>query len=114
MIRLRQGGLGVAFFSSGAQMNLSYTIENNTLKVKQNSPNMERFYYPLPYIIAQQLSIEAEPMRWEMLLYSGGTQLKGKKISTEARVEGETLVELRPGTASESIWVRPGQRPDGR
>ena len=114
MIRLQQGGRGVAFFSSGAQMNLSYTIEGNTLKVKQNCPNVERFYYPLPYEVAQQLSAEAEPMYWELLLYSGGTHLKGTKVSTEAKIEGNALVELLPGTSRDSVWVRASQRPEGR
>ena len=110
MIRLQQGGKGVAFFSSGAQMNLTYTIENNILKIKQNSPNIERFYYPLPYGVAKQLSAEADPMRWELLLYSGGTHLKGVRISTEARVEENNLVELLPETTKASLWVRGNQR----
>jgi len=106
MIRLQPGGKGVAFFSSGAQMNLTYTIENNILKVKQNSPNMERFYYPLPYGVAKQLSAGADPMYWELLLYSGGTHLKGVRIATEAEVEGNNLVKLVPGTSRGSLWVR--------
>jgi hypothetical protein len=106
LIRLQQGGRGVAFFSSGAQMNLSYTIENNILKVRQNSPNTERFYYPLPYGVAKQLSAEAGPMVWELYLYSGGAHLKGVRISTEATVEGNLLVEIRPDTAKNTQWTR--------
>ena len=109
MIRLQQGGKGVAFFSSGAQMNLSYTIENNTLKIRQNSPNMERYYYPLPYGIAKQLSAVAEPMYWELSLYSGGTHLKGVKISTGTEIEGNTLVKLIPGSTKDTLWVRAGR-----
>jgi len=114
MIRLQQGGRGVAFFSSGAQMNLTYTIENNMLKVKQDCPNSERFYYPLPYGVAQELSAEADPMSWELLLFAGGTHLRGVKISTEAKVEENTLVELIPGTSKGTEWVRANQRFDGR
>jgi hypothetical protein len=106
MIRLQQGGRGTAFFSSGAQMSLSYTIENNTLKVKQNSPNTERYYYPLPYGVAKQLSAEAGPMTWELLLYAGGTHLKGLRRSTEAKVEGNMIVELLPGTTRDIEWTR--------
>jgi hypothetical protein len=106
MIRLQQGGRGVAFFSSGAQMNLTYTIENNILKVRQNSPNTERFYYPLPYGVAKQLSAEAGPMVWELYLYSGGAHLKGVKISTEAKVEGNLLVEINPDTSRDTQWTR--------
>ena len=114
MIRLQQGGRGVAFFSSGAQMNLSYAIEGNILKVRQNSPNLERFYYPLPYGVARQLSEEAEPMRWELLLYSGGTHLRGVRISTEAKMNGDVLVELLRETPRDSFWVRANPRFDGR
>ncbi|AEF80748.1 TP0183 family DNA metabolism protein [Leadbettera azotonutricia] len=106
MIRLQQGGRGVAFFSSGAQMNLSYTIENNTLKVRQNSPNTERYYYPLPYGVAKQLSAEAGPMVWELYLYSGGAHLKGVKISAEAKVEGNLLVEINPEASRDTKWTR--------
>ena len=108
MIRLQQNGRGIAFFSSGVQMNLSYTIENNTLTVKQNSPNMERFYYPIPLEAARQLSASADPMRWELLLYSGGTRLRGVRVSTEARIEDNTVVELFPETEKDSLWVRTG------
>ena len=109
MIRLQQGGRGIAFFSSGAQMNLSYVIEDNTLKVKQNSPNSELFYYPLPYGVAKQLSAEADPMYWELFLYSGGSSLKGVRVSTEAKMEGATMVELLPGTTRDSQWTRQGR-----
>jgi hypothetical protein len=101
-----QQGRGVAFFSSGARMNLSYTIENNTLKITQNSPNTERFYYPLPFEAAKQLSAEAVPMTWELFLYSGGTCLRGVKISTEARIEDNEVVEFLPGSVRETEWFR--------
>ena len=105
MIRL-QDGRGLAFFSSGAQMNLAYTIENNILRIRQISPNMERFYYPLPHSVARQLAEQAEPMRWEMALHSGGTHLRGTRISTEVRMQGNEIVELLPGTRREAQWVR--------
>jgi hypothetical protein len=86
MIRLQLGGRGTAFFSSGARMNLSYVIEGNTLKIWQNSPNIERYYYPNPPDTAKLLSAMAEPMRWELMLYSGGSRLRGTKTSAEIRV----------------------------
>jgi hypothetical protein len=106
MIRLLQGGRGVAFFSSGAQMNLIYTIENNALKVRQDSPNTERYYIPLPYEAAQELCAGADPMIWELYLYSRGAYLKGIKISTEAKVEGNVLVELLPDTITATLWTK--------
>jgi hypothetical protein len=106
IIRLRQDGKGIAIFSSGAQMNLTYTIENNALKVTQNSPNTERFYYPVPYGVAKQLVAKAEPMRWELLLYQKGTSLKGIKVTTAVRYEDNTVLEFLPGTTREAEWTR--------
>lgn len=105
IIRLQKEGQGVAFFSSGVHMNLSYTIENNVLIVTQTSPNTELYYYPLPQGIARQLSARAAPMRWELLLHSGGSRLKGSKISTEVRVDGNASEEYRYETRN-SLWVR--------
>jgi len=106
IIRLQPGGRGTAFFSSGAQMNLSYSIEGNTLKIWQNSPNVERFYYPNPPEIAKLLSQRAEPMRWEFMLYSGGNRLRGTKISTEIRVLQNGNTELLYETARDAVLIR--------
>jgi hypothetical protein len=107
MIRLQRGGRGVAVFSSGAQMVLSYAIENNTLRIWQISPNSERFYYPLPYDAAQALAAGAEPMTWELSLYRGGTVLRGVKISTGLQFEGNQVANLLPGGDVRKVeWVK--------
>ena len=106
IIRLQPGKRGTAFFSSGVQMNLSYVIENNTLKIWQNSPNIERFYYPNPPEIAKLLSEQAEPMRWEFMLYSGGNRLRGTKTSTEIRVLQNGDTELLYETARDAVLIR--------
>jgi len=106
IIRLQSGGRGTAFFSSGTQMNLSYVIEDNTLKIRQNSPNNERFYYPNPPETAKLLSQKAEPMRWEFMLYSGGNRLRGTKTSTEIRVLENGNTELLYETARDAVLIR--------
>jgi hypothetical protein len=106
LIRLERGGRGIAFFSSGTQMQLMYEIEDNTLKVRQDCPNTERFYHPLPYAVAKQVAAGAEPMRWEFLLFNGGLRLRGVKVTTAVRYEGNNLLELLPGTAREAEWIR--------
>jgi hypothetical protein len=109
MIRLLQGGRGVAVFSSGAQMVLSYAVTENTLRIWQVSPNSERFYYPLPYDAARELAAGAEPMSWELSLYSGGTVLRGVKVSTGVQLEGNRVVQLLPGgDVREVEWIRGG------
>jgi hypothetical protein len=109
IIRLRHGGQGVAIFSSGAQMLLSYTIEDNTLKIWQISPNSERFYHPLPFNVAKQLAAGAEPMSWELSLYANGTVLGGLKLATGVRLNQGEVVELLPGgDVREVIWTKIG------
>jgi len=106
IIRFLPGGRGTAFFTSGAQMSLSYAIQGNTLKIWQNSPNVERLYYPNPPEITKLLSERAEPMRWELMLYSGGNRLKGTKISTETTVLQNGNTELLYGTVKEAVFIR--------
>ncbi|MDR1420459.1 MAG: hypothetical protein LBI86_08810 [Treponema sp.] len=88
-VRLYRGGRGMAVFSSGAQMALSYTIDNNSLMVRQVSPNSERYYYPLPYEDARTLSAGAEPMIWELRLYGRGSVLRGIKTVTGFHRNGD-------------------------
>jgi hypothetical protein len=106
IIRLQPRGRGTAFFSSGAQMNLSYAIEGNVLKIWQNSPNIERFYYPNPSEIAKLLSERAEPMRWEFMLYSGGNRLRGTKTSTGIRILQNGNAELLYETVRDAVLIR--------
>jgi hypothetical protein len=106
MIRLWQGGRGLAILSSGTQMELAYTITDNTLFITQKSPNHERYYHPLPYQVARILAARADPMRWEFLLYDNGTTLRGIRISTTALYEGEDVLELIRNSARESGWTR--------
>jgi hypothetical protein len=106
IIRLQPGGRGTAFFSSGARMNLRYVIEGNKLKIWQNSPNDDRFYYPNPPEIARLLSQRAEPMRWEFMLYSDGNRLRGTKTSTDIRVLQNGNTELPYETVRDSVLIR--------
>ena len=107
IIRLMLGGRGLAIFSSGAQMVLSYSIEGNTVKIWQISPNSERFYYPLPLEAARQLAQGAEPMTWEFLMYQGGAVLSGVRVSTAARISGGTVTGLLPnGDVRAVTWTK--------
>lgn len=106
MIRLQRNGQGVAIFSSGVRMDLFYAIEDNTLKVRQISPNIERFYHPLPFEMAKRLSAEAEPITWELMLYGNGTTLRGVKRTTDIRYEGITVLEFLPGVLREVVWIK--------
>ncbi|MDR2101393.1 MAG: hypothetical protein LBP43_02355 [Treponema sp.] len=106
VVRLQRSGQGVAIFSSGIRMDLVYAIEDNTLKIRQISPNSERFYHPLPFEVAKSLSTEAEPMTWELMLYENGTTLRGLKRTTDIRYEGSRVLEFLPGTVREVVWIK--------
>ena len=106
LVRLQSNGRGVAIFSSGAQMNLAYTISDNTLRVMQISPNTERYYYPAPYLVAKELVEAAEPMQWEFLLFDQGNLLRGYKTNTAVVYEGNIVQELLPNTSREAEWTR--------
>ena len=60
LIRLRSGGSGVVFLSSGVQINLYYTVEDNIV------------------------IIDAPPMHWEMQLFQGGSRLRGMNSSNNS------------------------------
>ena len=106
LIRLQRGGTGIAVFSSGAQMMLSYSIRNNVLTVTQTSPNVDRFYHPVPYTIAKQLVQVAEPMVWELKLYNNGMILRGTKKSTAVEYEGDTVKAFLFGTVRDAEWTK--------
>jgi hypothetical protein len=106
LVRLQRGGRGIAVFSSGAQMNLVYAIEDNTLKITQNSPNTERYYHPVPYEVAKRLKTEAAPMYWQFMLYNSGSVLRGFKVATAVRYQGETVLELLHNSARDAEWTR--------
>jgi hypothetical protein len=113
VVRLRRGGRGLAVFSSGAQMNLLYSIENNALNVVQDSPNTEQYYQRqgnpsvrIPYLVARRLSEEAKPMRWELFLYENGTILRGIKTASVIHSDLEKILTVTHGTIQEVEWIR--------
>jgi hypothetical protein len=106
LVRILPNGRAFAFFMSGANMMLSYKIENNKLIIMQVSPNNENFYYPLPLTIAKVLAKEAEPMRWELMLYENESLLKGDIIETTVESEDYEKIVIRHNTVREVEWSR--------
>jgi hypothetical protein len=104
LVRILPDGRAFAFFASGVNMMLSYRIENNVLYLSQVSPNNENFYYPLPLPIAKVLVKEAEPMRWEFMLYESGNLLKGNRIETTVDFEDYEKIILRNNRVQKSEW----------
>jgi hypothetical protein len=106
IVRLQRGGTGIAVLSSGAQMNLIYKIENNTLRIFQISQNTERFYHPMPFTIARELSVRAEPWQYELFLYEDGATLRGVKVFTDVVYEDTRIIQLLPGSVREAEWTK--------
>jgi hypothetical protein len=104
LVRILPDGKAFAFFSSGVNMMLSYKIENNTLNIKQVSPNNESFYYPLPLPIAKVLVKEAEPMQWEFMLYENENLLKGTRTETTVEFEDYEKIVIRHNSVRQSEW----------
>ncbi|MDR3356388.1 MAG: hypothetical protein LBO04_04290 [Spirochaetaceae bacterium] len=104
LIRILPNGKAFAFFSSGVNMMLSYRIENNTLLISQVSPNNENFYYPLPLPIAKVLVKEAEPIRWEFMLYDNENLLRGSRIETTVEFEDYEKIVIRHNSVRKSEW----------
>ncbi|QQO07972.1 TP0183 family DNA metabolism protein [Breznakiella homolactica] len=106
VVRLLRDGTGLAVFSSGAQMSLSYTITGDTVEIIQTSPNSDRFYHPVPYGVAKQLVELAEPMKWKFRLFGDGLYLRGTKSATAVEYTGETILNLTYGDEREAEWVK--------
>ncbi len=105
-VRLLRGGTGLAFFSSGVQMRLSYAIQDGILSVRQAGPNNERFYHPVPYRVARRLAEEARPMVWSFRLYEGGTLLRGIKTATAVTYEQDEILELIHESERDAEWTK--------
>jgi hypothetical protein len=87
-------------------MMLSYFIDDDTLTVVQTSPNVDRFYHPVPLNIAKELVEVAEPMTWEMKLYNNGTDLKGTKKGTAVEYTEDAVKAFLFGTIRDAEWTR--------
>jgi hypothetical protein len=106
IVRIQGGGTAMAILSSGAQMNFAYKIEDNTLKLTQTSPNRARYYHPMPFNVARELSSRAEPWQYELFLFNNGTVLRGVKISTGVSYGDNGNVEFIPGSVREAEWTK--------
>jgi hypothetical protein len=106
MVNFQRDGTTIAFFSSGERMSLKFTIENNVLKVIQNSPNRERYYQGLSYDMVRELTQKAQPLYFELRLFDNGLTLRGKRIETAAASGPNGEIRLTHNTEHETEWKR--------
>jgi hypothetical protein len=102
-IRLYNSGQGLAVFSTGARMSLSWDIAGNTLRVRQTSPYSTQFYPNTPPEWAAELTKKAEPLRWEMAIYEDRNTLRGDRIFTAVSDQG---MQLLFGQRETVEWAR--------
>jgi hypothetical protein len=87
-------------------MSLKFTIEDNILKIIQNSPNRERYYQGQPYDIVRELTQKAQPLYFELKLFDNGLTLRGKRIETTATTGSNGVIQLTHNTERATEWKR--------
>ncbi len=109
LVRIMRGGRAVAILSSGAKMELEYSIEDGVLHVVQTSANTERFYHPVPYKVARELVAIAQPMEWRLSPIADGSVLRGTKTATAVRYERDVILEVTRDAVRDAEWTRLGR-----
>lgn len=106
LVRILRGGKALAILSSGAKMELQYSIEGGELHLTQASANTERFYHPIPYKVAVQLVLIAQPMEWRLKPIADGSVLRGTKTTTAIRYDQEAILEVTRDSVRDAEWTR--------
>jgi hypothetical protein len=106
MVNFQRDGTTIAFFSSGERMSLKFTIEDNVLKIIQNSPNRERYYQGLPFDTVRELTQKAQPLYFELQLFDNGLTLRGKRIETTAVSGSNGDIQLTHNVERATEWKR--------
>ncbi|OHE69708.1 MAG: hypothetical protein A2413_20920 [Treponema sp. RIFOXYC1_FULL_61_9] len=106
LVKFMRGGKAVAVLSSGARMELSYAVKDDSVRVVQTSPNTDKFYAPVPLKVATALSRIARPMEWTFRLAAGKETLRGTKTATSVSWEADRILEVVHGSTREAEWNR--------
>jgi len=78
-ILILRGGRGFVIFKNGASMNISITVQGNSIKIKQNGKPNASFFPEIPRQEALKNAANAAPVEWNMKL--SGNTLSGKKTT---------------------------------
>jgi hypothetical protein len=107
VIRFAPSGRALAFFSTGASMELSWTIEGKAVIVTQTSPNNYRYYSPLPEAAARKVAEEAAPMEWRLFLFDKGAVLRGSRIAAGVEYDTNNAIKrIIPRKIQKTQWKR--------
>ncbi|NLM01229.1 MAG: hypothetical protein GX220_07240 [Treponema sp.] len=93
-ILILRGGRGFVIFKNGASMNISLSIEKNTVIVKQTSKTNASYFPELPRNVALSAAPTAAPIEWQLKIIDTNT-LSGEKstlkLSSSDSAEGAIL-----------------------
>lgn len=78
-ILILRGGRGFVIFKNGASMNISITVQGNSIKIRQNGKPNASFFPEIPRQEALKNAATAAPVEWNMTL--SGNTLSGKKTT---------------------------------
>lgn len=78
-ILILRGGRGFVIFKNGASMNISITVQGNSIKIRQNGKPNASFFPEIPRQEALKNAATASPVEWNMTL--SGNTLSGKKTT---------------------------------
>ncbi len=78
-ILILRSGRGFVIFKNGASMNVSVTVNEDSIKIKQNGKSNASFFPEIPRQEALLAATTAAPVEWNMKLY--GNTLLGKKTT---------------------------------
>ncbi|WP_428768511.1 hypothetical protein V1L52_07785 [Treponema sp. HNW] len=96
-IVLLRGGRGFVIFKNGASMNISVSINGNTLTAIQQSKPDASFFPEIPRETALIKAPEAEPIRWELTI-KNGSLMQGIKSSLVAEYDASGVLSIKQGS----------------
>ncbi|MGN0730082.1 TP0183 family DNA metabolism protein [Treponema sp.] len=78
-VLILRGGRGFVIFKNGASMNISVTVQDDSIKIRQNGRPNASFFPEIPRQEALKNAQTASPIEWNMTL--SGNTLSGKKTT---------------------------------
>jgi len=96
-IVLLRGGRGFVIFKNGASMNISVSIDGNTVTAVQQSKPDASFFPDIPRETALIKAPDAAPIRWELTI-KNDSLMQGVKSGLVAEYDAAGVLSVREGS----------------
>lgn len=96
-IVLLRGGRGFVIFKNGASMNISVSIDGNTVTAVQQSKPDASFFPEIPRETALIKAPDAAPIRWELTI-KNDSLMQGVKSGLVAEYDAAGVLSVREGS----------------